>query len=222
MPSSAWRRPSTPAGHLVAAADAAREALELGESRGRRTLVTAYADRLAALVAPDDATRRALDAIRGLLDGDGSTPGAPGSAAPDESWEPVSEPSETDGATAAEPLNLGLALGAAAEAALEAGDLDAARHGLLAAARSHRRAGRLVAAVDACYLAVGLAPFDPELHLLLVELYLDRGWLNQATDKVLLLDRLARLDGNEELHRQVCDVVRERLADEPRAAALCA
>ena len=58
----------------------------------------------------------------------------------------------------AEPTGLGIALGAAAEAALHAGDITAAHDGLLAAARAHRRAGRLSAAVDACYLAIVSPP----------------------------------------------------------------
>src|SRR4029079_590190 len=88
-----------------------------------------------------------------------------------------------------EPAGLGIALGAAAEAALYAGDFASAHDGLLAAARAHRRAGRLSAALDACYLAIGLAPSDPDVHLLLAELYLDRGWRGPAADKAVLLGR---------------------------------
>jgi thioredoxin-like negative regulator of GroEL len=79
-----------------------------------------------------------------------------------------------------------------------------------------------VAAVDACYLAIGLAPSDPDLHLLLAELYLDRGWRTQAADKLLLLGRLADLDADTETHRRLCELVSTRLADEPRVAELCA
>jgi tetratricopeptide (TPR) repeat protein len=121
-----------------------------------------------------------------------------------------------------EPAGLGIALGAAAEAALFAGDLKAAHDGLLAAARAHRRAGRLSAAVDACYLAIGLAPSDPDLHLLLTELYLDRGWRGQAVEKLLLLGRLADLDDDAAVRERLCALVSARLADEPRVAELCA
>jgi len=117
---------------------------------------------------------------------------------------------------------LGIALGAAAELALYQGDLASARDGLLAAARAHRRAGRLVAGVDACYLAMSIAPGDPELHLLLVEIYLDRGWRSQAADKLLLLGRLADLDADAALRDALCRLVTERLSDEPRVAELCA
>ena len=121
-----------------------------------------------------------------------------------------------------EPPGLGIALGAAAEAALFAGDLAAAHDGLLAAARAHRRAGRLSAAVDCCYLAIGLAPSDPDLHILLAELYLDRGWHGQAVDKLLLLGRLADLDDDAAVRERLCALVSARLADEPRVAELCA
>jgi tetratricopeptide (TPR) repeat protein len=121
-----------------------------------------------------------------------------------------------------EPAGLGIALGAVAEAALHAGDLPAAREGLLAAARAHRRAGRLVAAVDACDLAISIAPADPDVHLLLVEIYLDRGWRSQAADKLLLLGRLADLDADESVRQRLCDLVTARLPDEPRVAELCA
>ena len=121
-----------------------------------------------------------------------------------------------------EPVGLGIALGAAAETHLYAGELEEAHAGLLAAARAHRRAGRLSAAVDACYLAIALAPSDPDLHLLLAELYLDRGWRTLAVDKLLLLGRIAELDGDGATRDRLCELVVDRLADEPRVAALCA
>lgn len=129
-------------------------------------------------------------------------------------------PAEDEGIV--EPAGLGIALGAAAEARLYAGDFAEAHTGLLAAARAHRRAGRLSAAVDACYLAIALAPSDPDLHLLLTELYLDRGWRTLAVDKLVLLGRIAELDGDAATRGRLCELVGDRLADEPRATALCA
>ncbi|HEY8800628.1 MAG TPA: hypothetical protein VIM20_08505, partial [Candidatus Limnocylindrales bacterium] len=136
-------------------------------------------------------------------------------AAPEPEIEPEPE-------VVAEPVGLGIALGAAAEASLYAGDFAAAREGLLAAARAHRRAGRLVAAVDACYLAISVAPADPDVHLLLVEIYLDRGWRSQAADKLLLLGRLADLDADTAVRERLCQLVTARMSDEPRVAELCA
>jgi tetratricopeptide (TPR) repeat protein len=121
----------------------------------------------------------------------------------------------------AEPVGLGIALGALAETSLYAGD-PAARDHLLAAARAHRRAGRTSAALDACDLAIGVAPSDYDVHLLLADLYLDQGWRVLAIDKLLLLGRLAELDEDEAARERLCAIVTERLADEPRVADLCA
>src|SRR5207245_9409359 len=104
-------------------------------------------------------------------------------AAPEAGGPETVEPETVEPETV-EPAGLGIALGAAAEASLYAGEFAAARDGLLAAARAHRRAGRLVAAVDACDLAIGLMPADADLHLLLAELYLDRGWRSLASEKL--------------------------------------
>jgi tetratricopeptide (TPR) repeat protein len=129
--------------------------------------------------------------------------------------EPEPEPEPT------EPLGLGIALGATAEAAFYGGEFAAARDGFLAAARSHRRVGRLSAALDACYLAIGIAPSDPDIHVLLAELYLDHGWRGLAIDKLLLLGRLAQLESDEPTRERLCRIATERLPDEPRVASLC-
>ena len=39
-----------------------------------------------------------------------------------------------------------------------------------------------------------IAPADPDIHLALAELYLDRGWRRSAADKMVLLGRLVRAD----------------------------
>lgn len=154
---------------------------------------------------------------------------APEAAAPEG---PPTEPEATEAVPAelepqspaepiAEPVGLGIALGALAETALFAGD-PAARDHLLAAARAHRRAGRTAAALDACDLAIGVAPSDYDVHLLLADLYLDRGWRVLAVDKLLLLGRLVELDEDGAARERLCAIVAERLADEPRLASLCA
>jgi hypothetical protein len=121
-----------------------------------------------------------------------------------------------------EPEVDGLVVGAAAEDALYAGDAVAARDGLLAAAAAHRRVGRTVAAIDACYLALAVAPADVDLHLMLAELYLERGWRAPAVDKLLLLGRLAELGDDGATRDRLCAIVTDRLADEPRLVELCA
>ncbi|MEA2519430.1 MAG: Tetratricopeptide repeat, partial [Chloroflexota bacterium] len=179
---------------LADATDAARRALELAESRARRAQVAGLVRRLRSTPSNDEAGQRALDQALGLLEPSeigGDSPDAASERGPRAADQALEIEPDRVPEPVPEPAGLGIALGAAAEAALHAGDLVAAHDGLLAAARAHRRAGRLVAAVDACYLAIGLSPADPDLHLLLVELYLDRGWRSQATDKLLLLGRLA-------------------------------
>ena len=84
----------------------------------------------------------------------------------------------------------------AVEEALEAGDLDEARRRALVAAIGHRAVGQFHAAMDACYQALAIQPSDPDIHLLLAELYLDRGWRGPAADKLVLLGRLSQLTGD--------------------------
>lgn len=210
------------AGRLADACDASRRALELAESRVRRRQVESMAARLRVASPGDEAAQQALDqALRVLDPGAADVRVARAVAEPEPaSWaapEPDIEPEPV-----VEPAGLGIALGAAAEAALFSGELPAAQAGLLAAARAHRRAGRLVAALDACYLAISVTPADPELHLLLAELYLDRGWRSQAADKLLLVGRLADLDADAAVRERLCELVGARLPDDPRVAELCA
>jgi hypothetical protein len=149
------------------------------------------------------------------------TPAEAGTTAIEAEPAAAAEP-EPEPEVPAEPLSLGIALGAAAEQALHEGRADEAHDGLLAAARAHRRAGRIVAAIDACYLALAIAPAGFDLHLLLAELYLERGWRAPAVDKLLLLGRLAGLAGDEDAPRRLCDLAADRLPGEPRLAELCA
>jgi tetratricopeptide (TPR) repeat protein len=268
-------------GRLADATDSARRALELAESRARRSHVEALTERLRTSSPGDEAAQRALAQALLVLEPEPAETAEAESEPPEteaspeaEAAEPADAPeaeaeAEAEGAAAlettepepdaapteadaepepepveagasdepaapdaeapaipeeevVEPIGLGIALGAAAETHLYAGELEEAHTGLLAAARAHRRAGRLSAAVDACYLAIALAPSDPDLHLLLAELYLDRGWRTLAVDKLLLLGRIAELDGDGATRDRLCELVVDRLADEPRAATLCA
>jgi tetratricopeptide (TPR) repeat protein len=137
------------------------------------------------------------------------------------------EPMEPDVMAAAEaapeePAIDAFALGRAAEDALAAGDALRARDGLLAAAAAHRRAGRSFAAIDACYLALAVAPADVDLHVLLTELYLERGWRGPAVDKLLLLGRLAELGDDTATRDRLCAIATDQLPDEGRLTQLCA
>ena len=94
-----------------------------------------------------------------------------------------------------------------AAARIEAGDTDAARDALVAAAAAHRSAGNPNAALDACYLALEIAPADAALHLLLAQLYIDRGWQGHAGEKLRLLDRMTELSGDGSARAEVRQLV---------------
>jgi tetratricopeptide (TPR) repeat protein len=184
------------AGRLPEACDAARRALELAESRSRRRHLEAIARRLVES-PPDEARTAALGRAERVL-------GAMTAPAPPPEPEPDAE-----------------TLAADAEALLDAGDASRARDRLLAAARAYRTEGRAIAAVDACYQALAVAPDDLDLHLALADLYLEVGWRAHATDKLVLLARLARLQEDAGARERLCAIVAERLPDEPRLASIC-
>jgi hypothetical protein len=113
------------------------------------------------------------------------------------------------------------AIGEVEEAAL-ADDPVATRDLALAAAHGHRAAGQPSTAIDACYMALAGSPADAGLHLTLAELYLDQGWRGLAADKLVLLRRLADLTDDTDTTERVRVLAQERLADDPRVAALVA
>jgi tetratricopeptide (TPR) repeat protein len=203
-------------GRLADACDVARRSLELAESRGRRRQVESLVARLRD--APGDiAAAEALARALGVLE---STPGlAPLAAKTSDADAPAdgSDPSQAR-PPAPDPALLTLAV----EEALEAGDLDEARRRALVAASGHRAVGQFHAAMDACYQALAILPSDPDIHLLLAELYLDRGWRGPAADKLVLLGRLAQLTGDGATRARLCYLAAARFPDDPRLAAVCA
>ena len=101
------------------------------------------------------------------------------------------------------------ALARAAEASLGSHDPGRAVTRLLDLAAAYRLAGNREAALDACYRGIAVAPDDLDLHLALVELYIERGWSALAAEKMDLLDRLATLDANEGARERVAEARRE-------------
>jgi tetratricopeptide (TPR) repeat protein len=191
-------------GRLAAACDAARHALDLAEARGRRRYVETLLARLAAEPDADPAAAEAIERARRVLESvptvvEGPPDGPPPEPPPD-------------------PAALTLAI----EEALESGDLDEARRRALVAAAGHRLVGHPSAAMDACYQALAIMPSDPDVHLLLAELYLDRGWRGPAADKLLLLGRLTRLTDDEATRTRLCALAAERLPDDARLIEICA
>jgi hypothetical protein len=135
--------------------------------------------------------------------------------------DPLPVPAEPEPEPEPEPVDA-FVVGRAAEEALARGDASAARDGLLAAAGAHREAGRSFAAIDACYLALAVAPADVDLHLMLTRLYLERGWRGPAVDKLLLLGRLADLAEDADTRARLRNLAFQELPDEPRLADLVA
>ena len=207
-------------GRLADACDVARRALELAELRGRRQQVQGLVARLRTAAPGDAAASEALaralsvlESVPGVDDARSSSVGASanGGAAATVATEPVIP-------VAPDPALLTLAV----EEALEAGDLDEARRRALIAASGHRAVGQFHAAMDACYQALAIMPSDPDIHLLLAELYLDRGWRGPAADKLVLLGRLSQLTGDGATRGRLCYLAAARFPDDPRLAAVCA
>ena len=231
------------------ALDVARRALELAESRGRRDGVKAMVARGTQSGAGGDATvgdtlSRALGMIEERVLGRGRHEPVAHAEEPepaallDAAEHAAAESAETTDAADAEapdappdpepqpepvkPAFDPVAAMAAVEDAAASGDAVATRELAMAAATGHRAAGRLQAAIDACYLALATNPADPDLHITLAELYLDFGWRTTAADKLVLLARLAELGEDTDTRARLCSIVAARLSDDPRLTALCA
>ncbi len=200
------------------ACDVARRALELAESRGRRRLVGSLVARLREATGDpvaDQALARALSVLEidpaapgpAVVDQDGS------SAVPDEV-----AVAEVDPSPPPDPA----ALSAAFQAALDSGDPGEARNQAVLAASAYRTVGQFHASIDVCYEALAITPADPEVHFLMIQLYLDRGWWSLAADKLVLIGRLAELSGDAATRARLCDLAARRFPDDARLAALCA
>ena len=208
-------------GRLAEACDAQREALELAESRDRREQVEGFARRLRSEgrdIASTVALGRALEVL-------GDPASEPRVMRPARTFSdlPIPDPDPTTleapvvvPAVTRPPM---VDLLAVAERALDGDDQAATRAAILAAAGAQRKDGSLEAALDTCYLALATMPADPDIHLALAGLYLDRGWQVAAVDKIILLGRLADLAADEATHDRLAMLVAERLPDEPRLAA---
>jgi tetratricopeptide (TPR) repeat protein len=216
------------------ALDAARRALELAESRGRRAGVKAMVAGLTQSgPASDPGVSDTLTRARGILEDRVLGRGHKGAPALGEelSEATASEPAAVEPGPPAEPEPIpepepspfdAVAAMAAVEDAAASGDAVATRELALAASSGHRAAGQLHAAIDVCYLALATSPADAGLHLTLAEIYLDLGWRTTAVEKLLLMARLADLGDDPDTRTRLCAVISARLPDEPALASLCA
>jgi tetratricopeptide (TPR) repeat protein len=220
------------------ALDAARRALELAESRGRREGVTSMVARLTRSAPPGDArVSETLSRALGILEERVLGRGRGEAGATEDTIEastaerlaearavaagPEPAQPEPEPVPALPPFDP-VAATAAVEDAAASGDAAATRELAEIATAGHLAAGQLYAAIDVCYLALATNPADPGLHLSLAGLYLDLGWRSTAADKLALLAQLAELDGDTDTRARLCAVVAERLPDDPRLVALCA
>ncbi len=110
------------------------------------------------------------------------------------------------------------ALVIAAEESAARGDVGSAVVAAMLAARvfSARDAGN--AALDVCTSALAIAPAHVDLHLLIAELYVARGWNQLAADTYQGLLRLARLDEDTVAHTRVLEAARTLLPGDARFA----
>jgi tetratricopeptide (TPR) repeat protein len=194
-------------GRPAEALELAREALALDSSSPRFRLVARLSAEARAAAGDPAAGSPTAEAAQGARLG--VEPGE-GAAAPT---------ARSGDGSRSRPV--GASLIAEADGLVDAGRLGQARDRYLLAARALREGGRLLAALDACYRALEIAPADPELHLILAELYQDRGWSSQAADKLVLLARLLDLEADAVARDRLCQLVAERFAGEPRLAAIC-
>jgi tetratricopeptide (TPR) repeat protein len=211
------------AGRLPDAADVAREALELAESRGRRRGLAGLVERLRG-PSDDPAAQAALERASALLAKGAVVPALPGVPLDEIAAAAVSSEPGAPAVALPPPPPPFDAVRATAdlETAVESGQAALARAAALDAAVGHRAAGHPNAAIDACYLALASNPADPGLHLVLAEIYLDRGWRSAAVDKLVLLARLADLTDDPATRERLCTIATERLPDEVRLTGLCA
>jgi tetratricopeptide (TPR) repeat protein len=111
---------------------------------------------------------------------------------------------------------------AAAEAADLVGDNATLRSLLVWTARAYAREGRFEAGLDAAHRLLQRGPSDVDAHLVLVELYVTRGWNALAAEKLALLGRLAELDNDEPTKQRLCAVAGRVFPNDARLGALCA
>lgn len=133
----------------------------------------------------------------------------------------VDEPVSAASSEPAQPQPTGDELLAAAEAAEEAGDDPSLRSLLLWTARAYAREGRFEAGLDAAHRLLLRSPSDVDAHLVLVELYVARSWDALAAEKLLLLGRLADLDGDEATRLRLCQAASRAFPGNQRLEALC-
>ena len=220
------------AGHQTEASDAARRSLKLAESPDRGRTVARIVGRIRGADMSDAARAVIARALRVLEQSatPATTPATSDDAiASSADIMAVDSPSSGMRIAASQPADEDLGAGpgdpleriATADAAFDAGDPVTALTAYREAVASLRVDGRWRVALDACSLALATSPTSSQVHLDLVELYLDAGWNALAADKVRLVGRLAELDQDHATRDRLCAVVRTHFGDDPSLMAFC-
>ena len=187
-------------GRPAEAVEAARRALAIESSEARRSRHASLVEELGRIAgqAAAEMARREAGRLEGGATADTLDAGAPLAA---EETTPGPDPES---------------FVAAAEEAFAQGDPRGAADAALAAARAYRAAGHDAAAFEACLQGIEAVPADVDLHLLLAELAIDRGWRGHAGDAYGNLVRLAELDGAAGRAAEIRAVAAAHLPDDAR------
>ncbi|MFH0751941.1 MAG: hypothetical protein V2B17_08915 [Chloroflexota bacterium] len=208
---------------LPDAAEAARRALAIEPTDERRErharLVEEVRATAGAAVAEGASAPAAEEPTAREMRGSHAESGQGAGPAADAGAGPAADAAVDAATTAPGPRPDPEALVVALEEAAARGDAEAAAAAALAAARSHREDGKVDAAFDACLLGIGVRPGDVDLHLLLADLAVDRGWTGQAGDAYRQLIRLADLDEDVAGADLVRGTAAARLPGDPRFAS---
>ena len=211
------------AGHATEAVDAARRAGELEASPSRTALLDRLTRSVERATANGVAAQSPLSEARDLdatvdaaaaAEAEATTALAANGAV----WPPIDLPTVHEPPTAGPPQDIETVMTNATNL-LDAGDTSAARDLMLRAVFLNREAGRLDAALDTCFQLLSFVPGDPQVHLAIANLQLDRGWTPLATEKIELLRQLTRLMGDTQAEADVRGLAAERLRDEPESVS---
>jgi tetratricopeptide (TPR) repeat protein len=110
----------------------------------------------------------------------------------------------------------------AGEQAWIAGRRDTALEQWLEAARAYADAGHPDAALESAQRALLAAPSSPRVHLEMSRLYIRRGWIDRAAERLVLIERLLELEPDPVLRTHVRDLAAAHASSHPGLAALAA
>jgi protein O-GlcNAc transferase len=120
----------------------------------------------------------------------------------------------------ATPMTRADTLRVAADEALKTGNVEAAIDAYLAESAEHATEKRFDAALDASLSALSVDSASPRVHLQMTRLYFERGWIDKAVERALLLDRLLSLDPDPAIASELQQLAVSHAADDERLAAL--